>query len=311
MRRRLLLAATIAAAFPAQSAPLRDVWRDRQRGRAVPVLIRLPSEPGPRPVVLLSHGLGGTREGLAYLGNAFAGSGWIAVHLQHAGSDAEIWRDAWDKEAAIAAAGSDGAAAVARLRDATFALDEVLRRAALPSGPLAGRVDPEAIAIAGHSSGAWTVQHVLGQSMGGGEAALGLPDERFCAGIALSPIPPRDRRARGTFARVATPMLHVTGTRDSGVLENATATDREIPFRMIEGAPQVLAVFDGATHTAFADEPPGGPRWAPPTWHPRVSALSVLFLRAMLEDDAGAVAALRDGARGLVGQADRVEVKGV
>lgn len=299
----------LAAASPARGAALRDVWHDRARGRAIPVLLRLPVTPGPRPLVLLSHGLGGSREGLAYLGRAFASAGWIALHMQHPGTDAEIWRGAWDAEAAMAAAGGDPAAAIARLRDTTFALDEALRRDALAGGPLAGRVDAARVALAGHSYGAWTVQHVLGQRLGGGEAALGLPDRRFAAGIALSPIPPRDRRARAAFAPVATPMLHVTGTRDSGVLEGATAADREIPFRLIEGAPQVLAVFDGATHTAFADEPPGGPRWAPPTWHGRVAALAVVFLRAMLEGDADAVAALRDHARGLVGATDRVEVK--
>lgn len=315
MRRRPLLAGLLGGACPAQAAPTRETrretWQDRRRGRAIPVLIRLPAASGPRPLVLLSHGLGGSRDGLAYLGQAFAAAGWIALHLQHTGTDAEVWRDAADREAAMALAGGDPANAIARLRDATFALDEALRRAATDGGALAERVDAGRIALAGHSSGAWTVQHVLGQSLGGAEAALGLPDARFAAGIALSPIPPRDRRARATFARVATPMLHVTGTRDSGVLEGATPEDREFPFRAIEGPPQVLAVFEGAGHTAFADEPPGGPRSAPPTWHGRVAALSVLFLRAMLEDDAASVVLLRDRARGLVAPGDRVEVKGL
>ena len=39
------------------------------------------------PVVLFSHGLGGSREGYGYLGSYWAAHGYVAVHLQHIGSD--------------------------------------------------------------------------------------------------------------------------------------------------------------------------------------------------------------------------------
>jgi predicted dienelactone hydrolase len=319
-RRSLLAALGTAAAAPAQAnpssatprdpEPLRTTWRDAARGRDIPVLLRLPDAAGPRPVVLLSHGLGGSREGLAYLGRALRGAGLVALHLQHPGSDDSLWRGAEGRGPALAAAALDVGNAVARLQDGIFAVEEVLRRAAMPGDPLAGRVDPARLAVAGHSYGAWTVQHLLGQRVPGGERGLPLPERRLAAGIALSPSPPRGLPPRVAFGRVAAPMLHVTGTQDHGWVEGASPADREIPYRAIEGAPQVLAVLDGAPHAAFADEAAAGARWADPTYHARTAALAVLFLRAVLEGDVAARASLLAGAPGVVAEGDRVEAKG-
>jgi predicted dienelactone hydrolase len=310
-RRGLIAAAMALAARPAGAAVLRATWRDTARGRDIPVLVRLPDAPGPRGTVLVSHGLGGSREGLGYLGRAFAEAGWIAIHLQHPGTDIAVWQGRAERGMALAAAAFDVGNAVARLQDGIFAVDEALRRNALPGDPLQGRVDASRLAVAGHSYGAWTVQHLLGQRIPGGERGLALPDRRLKAGIALSPVPPRGLPPRLAFGRVAAPMLHLTGTRDHSFVDGATPEDREVAFRAIAAPGQVLVVLDGASHAAFADEPAAGPRWSDPTWHARSAALSVLFLRAMLDGDATARAVLRAGAGGLVAPADRIETKGL
>ena len=38
-------------------------------------------------------GLGGSCEGSAYLGQHWAGRGYVAVFLQHPGSDSAVWQD--------------------------------------------------------------------------------------------------------------------------------------------------------------------------------------------------------------------------
>ncbi len=309
MTRRSLLAALSVAALPASAQPSRQSWRDPARGRDLPVLLRLPATPGPRPAVLISPGLGGSRDGLGYLGRALAEAGYVAVHLQHPGTDDALWRGTGGGPA-LAAAALDPANAVARLLDGVFAIDELLRRNATTGDPLAGRVDPARLAMAGHSYGAWTVQHLLGQRIPGGDRGLPLPERRLAAGIAMSPSPPRGLPPRLAFARVATPILHVTGTQDHGFIEGATPADREIPFRAIEGAPGALAVLDGAAHGAFADEAAAGPRWSDPTYHARTAALSVLFLRTVLEGDTEARAALVTGGREVLAPGDRLEVRG-
>jgi len=312
IRRALLAALAALPSLPARAAtePRRETWRDGARGRDLPVLVRLPEARGPRPAVILSHGLGGSREGLAYLGTALADAGFVAIHLQHPGSDDAVWRGVAQRGPALAAAALDVGNAVARLQDGIFAVGEVQRRSAAPGLALSGRVDPALLAMAGHSYGAWLVQHMLGQRIPGGDRGLALPERRLRAGILLSPSPPRGIPPRLAFARVEVPILHVTGTEDQGWLEGATPADREVPFRYIEGPPQALAVLDGATHAAFAGEPGAGPRWEDPAFHPRTAGLAVLFLRAVLLRDQAAAAILRAGAPGLLAEGDRLEVKG-
>jgi predicted dienelactone hydrolase len=308
--RRALL--TIAALAPfgmtAPAAALTGTWTDQARGRALPVRLRLPADMAPAPAMVVSHGLGGSRDGLGYLGEALAGAGFVVLHLQHPGTDSALWQGGGDSSAALMAAALDAGQALARLQDGIFALDELGRRAAAP-GPLQGRVDLSRLAAAGHSYGAWTVQHLLGQRLPGGERGLVLPDPRLRAGIALSPVPPRGLSPRFAFGRIATPLLHVTGTQDHGYIEGVAPADQEIPFRAISGPPQALAVLAGANHAAFADEPAAGPRWSSPTYHARTAGLAVAFLRAALFRDAAAAALLRAGAPGLLAQGDRLELK--
>ena len=160
-RRTLLAAAAVTAgAAPARPTLLREDWRDAARARTVPVLVRLPATPDPSPPIIVSHGLGGSRNGLAYLGDALAGAGYAAIHLQHAGSDTAIWRGAPDVRAAMSQAVMNPRAALDRLYDVAFALDELARHPAL-----AERVDLGRAGIAGHSFGAWTASHMLGERL--------------------------------------------------------------------------------------------------------------------------------------------------
>lgn len=304
-RRTLLGAAAACTALPANAAsPSRTEWHDPARDRSIPVLIRRPAQPGPVPLVLLSHGLGGSRDGLAYLGEALADAGYAAVHLQHRGSDSAIWQGAADPRAAMGAAVMDPSGAVARLQDVAFALDY------LTGGHeplLTNRVDLGRIAIAGHSYGAWTVSHMLGERLPLGGWGLGLPDRRLRAGIALSPIPPWGVPAGSAFRDIEAPILHVTGTRDRGM----GAPDwqaRTVGFRNAD-APGLLAVLDGAGHASFAGEAEVGGYWNEPTYQPRTARLSRLFLDTILRGDNEARAALLDG--GGLAPRDVIESKGM
>lgn len=316
-RRTLLGVTATNAALPMTSAsaasqavpPERTTWRDAARKRDVPVLIRRPAGSGPAPLVLLSHGLGGSREGLAYLGEALAAAGYTAVHLQHKGSDAAIWQGAADARASIGAAVTDIGAALARLQDVVFALDTLL---ADGEPLLRGRIDPGRIAIAGHSYGAWTVSHMLGERLPLGGFGLNLPDPRLRAGIALSPIPPLPIPVIGVPAAVAyqgitAPILHVTGTRDSG-MGVPDWRSRTVGYRTAT-SPGLLAVLDGAVHASFAGEAEVGGHWNDPTYQPRTARLACWFLDAVLRGDTGARTALLRG-EGLAPR-DAIESKGI
>src|SRR5581483_4684895 len=89
-------AETIPAVQPTASNPVEAVrydWVDAKRHRDVPVKIYYPKTgDGPFPVIVFSHGLGGSREGYEYLGNYWASHGYVSVHLQHLGSDDSVWK---------------------------------------------------------------------------------------------------------------------------------------------------------------------------------------------------------------------------
>ena len=291
-RRTLLVAASSPAILSARTAasaasadaslppPVRNEWRDAARNRTVPVLLRLPSRPDPAPVVVLSHGLGGSRNGLAFLGTALAAAGYAAVHLQHHGSDDALWDGAADPRASMVAALTDVNAALARLGDVSFALDQV---AAGREPALRGRTNADRMAAAGHSYGAWTVAHMLGERLPLGGWGLNLPDKRLRAGIELSPIPPIGVAPDAAFAAISAPILYVTGTEDHG-WGAADWQARTVGYRTAT-SPAVLAVLDGARHASFAGEPGAGPYWNDPRFQDRTARLSVLFLDAVLRQD--------------------------
>src|SRR5437870_2978020 len=72
---------------------IEQVVNDARRMRELPLKVYLPATNASAPVVLFSHGLGGTRAGSAFLGKHWAGRGYVAVFLQHPGSDDSVWKD--------------------------------------------------------------------------------------------------------------------------------------------------------------------------------------------------------------------------
>ena len=199
----------------------------------------------------------------------------------------------------LAAGALNVQAALDRLLDVKFALSN-----------LPNRADPQRLAIAGHSFGAWTVQHMLGERLPGGDRGLGLPDPRLKAGIALSPIPAIGLPPRLAYAGLAVPMLHITGTEDHGFIEGIRAPARRAPFEQSRN-PGALAVLNGAAHASFADEQEAGGRYAESTYHARAAALSTTFLDAVLRGDAADLALLRGGATGLLGPGDEFVERGL
>src|SRR5256885_14184429 len=118
--------------------------------RDIPVRIYLPANEKPAPVVLFSHGLGGSRAGSKFLGEHWAARGYIVVFLQHAGSDDAVWRDVAPKERLDAlreAASLENF--LLRVKDVPAVLDQLETWNA--SGPPAGGMDLTKVGMSGHS----------------------------------------------------------------------------------------------------------------------------------------------------------------
>jgi predicted dienelactone hydrolase len=142
-------------------------WHDSARDRPVPVKLYFPKDgAGPFPIIIFSHGLGGSRDNYSYLGKHWAGCGYVSVHVQHLGSDDGVWRDVSlaERAKALQKAAMNISNAMNRPLDAQFAMDQMVKLNADSTSPLKGRLDVQAFAIAGHSFGGFTTLALAGQT---------------------------------------------------------------------------------------------------------------------------------------------------
>jgi predicted dienelactone hydrolase len=221
-------------------------WHDSARDRDVPARIYAPtSGAGPFPVIIFSHGLGGSRAGYAYLGEYWASYGFIVVHVQHLGSDSAILFPAEKRNEAM----KDPANFINRPKDSSFAIDQVTAMNAAP-GPWQGKFNLARIGVAGHSFGGYTTMAIAGATVttSAGEVE-NFDDPRVKAIVAMS-VPPLKRQ---DFSSVHIPALHITGTNDQiRIVPGDTPANRRIPYDEAKGHNTYLVVFNGANHMSFS-----------------------------------------------------------
>lgn len=292
-----LTATAVRADSPADS--LLDDWHDTFRDRTLPIKIYYPKEiTAPLPVVIVSHGLGGSREGLKYVGEYWAAHGYIAVHIQHVGSDISLIKNT--KPADMMAELQKGESAeqfMDRVFDVRFVIDELTRRNTDGKWPLHGKLDLSKIAMAGHSFGAVTTLAVSGHSFAGGK---NFRDSRIKVCIVLSPSPPRGGDSKKAFDTVIIPpMFHFTGTKDevNPAISPVKAAQRREPFDAINSSDQFLVILTDADHAVFGGRGATNakPNTASAAWIDLIQRGSTAFLDAYLKGDEKAKKFLDDG----------------
>jgi predicted dienelactone hydrolase len=264
-------------------------FRDERRDRTIPVRVYLPAATTPAPVIVWSHGLGGSRDNSPYLGTHWSKRGYVCVFLQHPGSDEAVWRDAPLRErmGALRAAAS---MANLRLRceDVGKALDQLALWHADDQHELHGRLDLERVGMCGHSFGAQTTQCVGGQSAP--LVGARFRDDRIDAALPMSPAPPARADVRKAFGDVRIPWLLMTGTHDGSPIDDRDpATRREVYPALPTTIDRYELVLHEAEHSAFADVPLRGETKARKATHHRsILALSTAFWDCHLRGDAAA-----------------------
>lgn len=228
-------------------------WVDMKRQRAVPVRLYWPRSEATGaavPLIVFSHGIGGSRRGYRYLGEHWSSHGIASLHLQHVGSDRALWLG---NPFGLIGRLQDAAQereAVERPRDLRFALDQLL------AGPLGERIDGKRIVAAGHSYGANTTLLAAGARVERQGKAVELHDERLAAAIVMSapPFYGESDPAR-VLGPVQLPTLHVTATGDVIRIPGywSGAEDRIAVFEAIGSKHKGLAVFEGGSHSMFTD----------------------------------------------------------
>jgi len=281
-----LLALADEPAPPAQvvSEPLiSDIdWIDTTRERAVPVRLYWPAQvPGGAsvPLVVFSHGIGGSRSGYSYLGKHFASHGIASLHLQHVGSDRQVWfGNPFGVVGRLWKATSEEEA-IQRVRDLRFALDELLEHSAYGA-----RIDRARIAAAGHSYGANTVMLAAGATLQRNGHSVEFRDPRIRAALLLSAPPFYGEPALDPILKPLTlPTLHVTATEDVIRVPGfySAPADRVAVFDAAGSRIKTLAMFEGGSHSVFMDRRGSGD--APQQIRAATRELSVAFLRRVFD----------------------------
>ena len=282
-------------------------WQDASRQRAVPVRLYLPkaiSEPAsttgstvgatslkPVPLIVFSHGLGGSRNGYQYLGRFWAAHGYASMHVQHIGSDNQLWLgNPFGLTMRLKDAAKDSEA-VARAKDVSFALTEMLAQPQFE-----GRFDASRIVAAGHSYGANTSMLLAGATVpnkGENGQVLNLRDPRIKAAMLLC-APPFYGYSNPALilGGIALPTLHVTATADDIMVPGYSSgvDDRVGVFNAMGDPRKTLVVFTGGSHSIFTDRTGTGGVELNPKVKAATQALSLAFLRQTLGGETGALA---------------------
>ncbi len=138
---------------------------DAARNRDVPLKIYYPQTTGPNrfPILIFSHGAGGSKDGYAYLSRYWAANGYVVLNPTHLGSDKSLLKPGrpFYNLRAMRQMVNVKANLVNRPKDITFLLDSLPQlEDRVPA--LKGRMDPTRVGMGGHSFGAYTCMAVAG-----------------------------------------------------------------------------------------------------------------------------------------------------
>jgi predicted dienelactone hydrolase len=235
-----------------QAASAADVLlHDTRRNRDVPLKVYYPSSgSGSFPLIIFSHGFGGTKDGYEYLGKGWADAGYVVILPTHIGSDHDAFLQVGGKTARDPGSAFD--LQRQRAADISFILswlDLIEQRLA----GIRGKIDRERIGVAGHSMGAGTAMLIGGATASSpGGPVESFRDERVKAVVAMSPQGAGEEGfGEHSWDHVEIPVMTMSGTADGGI-NGEPPSWRVQPFEHMPGGEKYQVTVEGAEHLSFA-----------------------------------------------------------
>lgn len=235
-----------------------DVLVDSKRGTKIYVRTTYPDSGGPYPVIVFSHGAGGSRHGYAYLADYWAAHGFVCIQPSHADS-ITLNREMGNRFSFVKlmrSLPSDRQSWLDRAHDVSFVIDSLPQLS--QSGPLEGKLSAGTVCVAGHSLGAFTCQLIGGASVPpvqGDSTVADVTDRRVACIIAISPQGVRaDLNSLGfetkaSYAGLTLPALFLTGDRDESIWNGSA--QRSEAFENSSAGDKYLVSINGANHMTF------------------------------------------------------------
>jgi predicted dienelactone hydrolase len=230
------------------------VLHDDKRNKDVRVRIFYPVIAGKYPVIIFSHGAGGSDTCCESLTHHWATYGYITLQPIHDDSVVQR-RSSGDENAqfpqAVREALKNPALWEDRPRDISFLLDSLPGLQKRVAG-LNGKIDISRIGVAGHSTGAYTAEAIGGALVDlPGHPGQNFSDPRAKAILCLSPQGPGQfgLTAR-SFDNISLPFMGITGSLDNlGPLANSAW--HKIPFERSHPDDKYEVFIQGASHISF------------------------------------------------------------
>jgi predicted dienelactone hydrolase len=238
------------------------VLHDDKRDKDLRLTIHVPKSPGPHPLIVFSHGAGGSGEYYNGLTTGWADNGYVIIAPTHADSILLMSRDERrDLKArdVVVDAVTDVKGWQERPRDVSFildSLDELERTVAeLP----AGTIDRSRIGVAGHSYGGMTTTMLAGGAIRtkvGGELKS-FADPRVKAAIVLSGQGEGQMGfGEDSWDGLKIPLMVMTGSEDRGA-KGQDPRWRKAPYANSPAGDKYWVFIEGATHSSFVGRPVG------------------------------------------------------
>jgi len=230
------------------------VLHDARRDKDLHVRLFYPEASGRYPVIVFSHGAGGSQNCCEELTQHWATYGYVVLQPTHEDSAVQR-RDAGEENVrfmqAVRDALKDPGLWESRPRDVSFVLDS-LKQLEKRVPPLAGKMDEGHIGVGGHSMGSFTTEAIAGALVDlPGKNGANFADSRVKAALCLSPQGPGQfGLSELSFRTMRLPFLGVTGSLDSlGPLANAAWHKQ--PFALSPMGDKYHVFIQGANHMSF------------------------------------------------------------
>lgn len=250
----VLVVALLFSAIAHAAPQVLDIdWKDSTRERTLPLKIRVPDGEIRVPLVIFSHGLGGSREGGKAWGEHWSANGYLVIHVQHPGSDESLWKGAGvDAPKQRMMRGATPEQLLGRVDDVRFVIDELTRLQTKSDAPAwAKRADLSRIAVTGHSFGARTTMALAGERYPG--PIKSVADARITAFIAFSPTVQGAKKSwPERYGAMNKPFLSVTGTLDGDVMgTGSNPKNRAAVFDAQSAGDKYRVIFAEGDHSVF------------------------------------------------------------
>ncbi len=216
------------------------------RDRPIEIKATWPKGSGKCPVIVLSHGMGGSKDVGAPLANSWASNGYIVLAPTHL--DSFEYMSAEQRKQYLAGQSAEFVKHFrSRPEDVSAIIDQV-SELEKQEPALKGRMDLTRLGMAGHSFGAHTTMLIAATELGG-LRRMSFADKRFKCALMLSPQGIGGGLTQESWKPVTMPMMVISGTEDKSTMDrDVTPESRQDPYKYSSSKDKFLVWIEGANH---------------------------------------------------------------